>query len=147
MSSCPAGHGRLATAARSLRSPMPPSSPSNRASAPAAPARPHDDSVGRGPHELALLLTLAAVQFTHIVDFMIMMPLGPQFMRLFGIGPQQFGFLVSAYTFAAAVSGFIAAFWIDRFDRKHALLILYAGFIVSTALCGLAPDYALLLAA
>ena len=98
-------------------------------------------------HELALLLTLAAVQFTHIVDFMIMMPLGPQFMRLFGIGPQQFGILVSAYTFAAAVSGFIAAFWIDRFDHKRALLALYGGFIVATALCGVAPDYGLLLAA
>ena len=99
------------------------------------------------PRELALLLTLAAVQFTHIVDFMIMMPLGPQFMRLFGIGPQAFGALVSAYTFAAAASGFIAAFWIDRFDHKRALLALYAGFIVATALCGIAPSYELLLAA
>jgi len=94
-----------------------------------------------------LLLTLATIQFTHVVDFMIMMPLGPQFMRLFAIGPQQFGFLVSAYTFAAAVSGFVAAFWIDRFDRKRALLGLYAGFIVATALCGMAPSFALLLAA
>jgi len=101
----------------------------------------------RDPRELPLLLTLAAVQFTHIVDFMIMMPLGPQFMRLFAIGPQQFGFLVSAYTFAAAASGFVAAFWIDRFDRKRALLGLYAGFVVATSLCGMAPDYPLLLAA
>jgi len=101
----------------------------------------------RAPRELALLLTLATIQFTHVVDFMIMMPLGPQFMRLFAIGPQQFGFLVSAYTFAAAVSGFVAAFWIDRFDRKRALLGLYAGFIVATALCGMAPSFALLLAA
>ena len=77
---------------------------------------------------------------------MIMMPLGPQFMRLFAIGPQHFGFLVSAYTFAAAASGFVAAFWIDRFDRRRALLALYAGFIVATALCGFAPDYPLLLA-
>jgi predicted MFS family arabinose efflux permease len=101
----------------------------------------------RGPRELPLLLTLAAVQFTHIVDFMIMMPLGPQFMRLFAIGPQQFGLMVSAYTFAAAASGFVAAFWIDRHDRKRALLALYAAFIVATALCGIAPDYPLLLAA
>jgi predicted MFS family arabinose efflux permease len=97
--------------------------------------------------ELSLLLTLAAVQFTHIVDFMIMMPLGPQFMRLFGIGPQAFGALVSAYTFAAAVSGFVAAFWIDRFDRKRGLLALYCGFIIATALCGVAPNYVLLLLA
>lgn len=102
---------------------------------------------GRAPRELALLLTLAAVQFTHIVDFMIVMPLGPQFMRLFGIGPQPFSLLVSAYMFAAAGSGFIAAFWIDRFDRKRSLLTLYAGFIAATALCGLATGYPLLLAA
>jgi predicted MFS family arabinose efflux permease len=101
----------------------------------------------RSPRELPLLLTLAAVQFTHVVDFMIMMPLGTQFMRLFAIGPQQFGFMVSAYTFAAAASGFLAAFWIDRFGRRRALLGLYAGFIVATALCGIAPDYPSLLAA
>ena len=58
---------------------------------------------------------------------MIMMPPGPQFMRLFGIDPRQFGLLVSAYTFAAAASGFLAAFRIDRADRKRALLVLYAG--------------------
>jgi len=108
---------------------------------------PSSPAEARAPRELPLLLTLAAVQFTHVVDFMIMMPLGPQFMRLFAIGPQQFGFMVSAYTFAAAASGFVAAFWIDRFDRRRALLSLYGGFIVATALCGIASDYPLLLAA
>ncbi|MEO7499471.1 MAG: MFS transporter [Casimicrobiaceae bacterium] len=98
-------------------------------------------------HELALLLTLAAMQFTHVVDFMIIMPLGPQFMRLFEINPQHFGFLVSVYTFAAAASGFVAAFRIDRYGRKRALLTMYAGFVVATALCGFAPTYPLLLAA
>ena len=106
-----------------------------------APSRP-----ARATRELSLLLALATVQFTHIVDFMVMMPLGPQFMRIFGVGPREFGLLVSSYTFAAAASGFVAALWIDRFDRKHALLALYAGFIVATALCGLAPTYELLLA-
>ena len=101
----------------------------------------------RPPRELALLLTLAAIQFTHVVDFMIMMPLGPQLMRLFDIGPAGFSTLVSAYTFSAAASGFVAAFWIDRFDRKHALLVLYAGFVVATALCGIAPNFEALLAA
>jgi predicted MFS family arabinose efflux permease len=114
---------------------------SNPATSAAAPAG------RRAPGELALLLTLATMQFTHIVDFMIMMPLGPQFMRLFGLVPQQFGFLVSAYTFAAAASGFVAAFRIDRYGRKRALLTMYAGFVVATALCGLAPTYPLLLAA
>jgi predicted MFS family arabinose efflux permease len=99
----------------------------------------------RPPRELALLLTLAAMQFTHVLDFIIMMPLGPQFMRIFAIDPQHFAALVSAYTFAAAASGFISAFWIDRFGRKRALLAVYSGFVVATALCGLAPTYPLLL--
>jgi predicted MFS family arabinose efflux permease len=94
-----------------------------------------------------VLLTLAAVQFTHIVDFMIIMPLGPQLMRILGVGTREFSLLVSAYTFAAAASGFVAAFWIDRFDHKRVLLVLYSGFIVATALCGLAPNHPLLLAA
>ena len=97
--------------------------------------------------ELALLATLAAIQFTHVVDFMIMMPLAPQLMRLWGIDPKAFGVLVSAYTFAAAASGLASVFVIDRYDRRHALLALYAGFVLATALCGLAPGYAALLAA
>ncbi len=97
--------------------------------------------------ELALLATLAAIQFTHVVDFMIMMPLAPQLMRLWDIGPQAFGALVSAYTFAAAASGLLSVFVIDRYDRRHALLSLYGGFVLATALCGLAPGYEALLAA
>jgi len=97
--------------------------------------------------EVVLLVTLAGIQFTNILDFMILMPLAPALMRLFEIDPRQFGLLVSAYTFAAAASGFVAAFWIDRFGRKRALLTMYAGFIVATALCGFAPSYELLLAA
>src|SRR4030095_13967959 len=115
--------------------------PPVRASAAARPA------ARAAPHEIALLLTLAAMQFTHVVDFMIMMPLGPQFMRLFEIDPQLFGVLVSADTLAAAASGFIAAFRIDRYGRKRALLVMYSGFVVATALCGLATTYPLLLAA
>jgi len=87
------------------------------------------------------------MQFTNILDFMILMPLAPQLMRLFAIDPRHFGFLVSAYTFAAAASGFVAAFWIDRFGRKRALLAMYTGFVLATALCGIAPNYELLLAA
>lgn len=97
--------------------------------------------------ELALLATLAAVQFTHVVDFMIMMPLAPQLMRLWDIGPKAFGLLVSVYTFAAAASGLFAVFVIDRYDRRHALLVVYAGFTVATALCGVAPGYEALLGA
>ena len=99
------------------------------------------------PREWALLLVLAGVQFTHIMDFMVMMPLGPQFMRLLTLTPAQFGWLVSIYTFSASLCGFIAALYIDRFDRKHAVLFLYAGLAVSTLLCALAPGFGMLLAA
>ena len=97
--------------------------------------------------ELWLLLTLAGIQFTHIVDFMIMMPMGPQFTRLFGISDAQFGLLVSAYTFAAGVSGLLAAFYVDRFGRKRLLLTLYTLFAVATLACGLAPTYGALMLA
>ncbi|RDC65192.1 MFS transporter [Adhaeribacter pallidiroseus] len=94
-----------------------------------------------------LLFILAAIQFTHIIDFVIMMPLGPQLMRVFDISPKQFGLLVSAYTFAAAFSGFISTFFIDKFDRKNALLALYVGFIVGTFCCAIAPNYQILMLA
>ena len=108
--------------------------------------------LGAVPHhvhkrELALLLVLAGIQFTHIMDYMVMMPLGPQFMRLFDISPQQFALLVSIYTFSAGICGFIAAFVIDKFDRKTALMFLYGGFALATLLCALAPGYEWLLAA
>lgn len=95
--------------------------------------------------EWPLLLVLSGAQFSHILDFVIMMPLGPQFMRTLAITPQQFGFLVSIYTFSAALCGFMGAFWIDRFDRKSALLTLYAGFSLGTLLCAVAPNYETLL--
>lgn len=94
-----------------------------------------------------LLLTIAGIQFTHILDFMIMMPLGPQFTRLFGISDAQFGLLVSAYTFSAGLSGLAAATYVDRFDRKRLLLVLYALFALATLACGLAPGYTFLMGA
>ncbi|MBA4109776.1 MAG: MFS transporter [Leptothrix sp. (in: Bacteria)] len=94
-----------------------------------------------------LLLSLAAVQFTHIVDFMVMMPLGPQLTRLFALSDAQFGLLVSVYSLAAGVSGLLASLVIDRFERKRALLVLYAGFAVATLACGLAPTYGSLMGA
>ena len=97
--------------------------------------------------ERPLLAVLAGIQFTHIVDFMIMMPLGPQFMQLFGIGPAQFSLLVSSYTLSAGVVGLVSALFIDRFDRRHALLAMYSGFIAATLACGLAPGYVWLLLA
>jgi predicted MFS family arabinose efflux permease len=97
--------------------------------------------------ERATLLTLGAVQFTHILDFMIMMPLGATLMRVFNITPSQFTQLVACYGLAAAVSGFLGGFFMDRFDRKRALLVLYAGFGLATFACGLAPTHHWLMAA
>lgn len=97
--------------------------------------------------ELWLLITLAGIQFTHIVDFMVMMPLGPQFTQLFRISDAQFGLLVSAYTFAAGASGLLASLYIDRFGRKKLLLSLYVLFALATLACGLAPTNESLMAA
>ena len=97
--------------------------------------------------ERTLLWVLAAVQFTNILDFVIIMPLGPQFMRVFSVGPQEFGLIVSSYTFSAGFSGIIGAFFIDRFDRRAVMLILYTGFTIGTGLCAFAPSYQLLIAA
>jgi len=94
-----------------------------------------------------LLLTLAGIQFTHILDFMIMMPLGPQFRLIFSISDAQFGLLVSAYTLSAGASGLMASTYLDRFDRKHLLLTLYALFAVATLACGLASSYEFLMGA
>ncbi|WNG14933.1 myxochelin export MFS transporter MxcK [Cystobacter fuscus] len=97
--------------------------------------------------EQRMLWLLAAVQFTHLLDFMIVMPLGPEFMRRLGITAAQFGVLVSAYTLASAGMGLLGGLWLDRFDRKRTLLGLYAGFIVATLLCGLSDTHLGLLGA
>jgi predicted MFS family arabinose efflux permease len=91
--------------------------------------------------EWLLLLVLAAVQFTHSMDFMVMMPLGPQCRQELHISPQEFAIVVSSYGFSAAIAGLLAAFLIDRFDRKKTLLVLYAGLITGTLLCAIAPGY------
>ena len=98
-------------------------------------------------NERTLLLTLAAIQFTHIMDFMIMMPLGASLMRVFEIEPGQFSRLVASYGLSAALTGFLAGFVLDRFDRRPVLLVLYAGFTLATLGCALAPAYEWLMAA
>lgn len=95
--------------------------------------------------ERMLLLLLAAVQFTHIMDFMVMMPLGPQLMRDLDISPQQFGNLISAFSLTAGVVGLMMAPFMDRFDRRILLLVCYAGFVLGTLACGLSNSYGMLL--
>lgn len=94
-----------------------------------------------------LLWLLAGIQFAHILDFMLMMPLAPQLIRLWHLSPEQFSWLVSAYTFSAFIAALGALFWIERLDRKQSLLILGSGFWLATLACGLAPDFWSLLAA
>ncbi|MEM9919847.1 MAG: MFS transporter [Bacteroidota bacterium] len=97
--------------------------------------------------EKLLLFTLALVQFTHIIDFMIIMPLGKQFMEIFDISPQQFSWIVACYAFSAFLTGILSAMFIDRFDRKKALLFVYVGFTIGTFCCAAADSYYLFLAA
>jgi predicted MFS family arabinose efflux permease len=95
--------------------------------------------------EKRLLYSLVGIQFFNVVDFMIMMPLCPMLARSFGINTAQFGVLISAYTFAGAVSGLLFATVADRFERRTLLLRVYALFILSTAACGFASSYEWLL--
>lgn len=94
----------------------------------------------RLPSERLILLILAGIQFTHIIDFMVMMPLAPQLMRELDLGAGQFSALVASYSIAAGIVGLLSAPFIDRFDRRTLLLWVYAGFTGATLLCGLASD-------
>jgi predicted MFS family arabinose efflux permease len=94
-----------------------------------------------------VIAILAFLQFTIILDFMIISPLGAMMMPTLHISPQQFGLAVSSYAFSACVSGLLAAGFADRFDRKRLLLFFYGGFMLGTLLCALATSYSLLLLA
>jgi predicted MFS family arabinose efflux permease len=94
-----------------------------------------------------MIVLISLLQFTIILDFMVMAPLGAMLIRILNITPSQFGWVVSVYAFSAGISGILAAGFADKFDRKKMLLFFYAGFIVGTFLCGIAPDYSFLLVA
>src|SRR5690606_20260077 len=95
--------------------------------------------------ERTLLGTLMAMQFTHLVDFVIMMPLGPQLMRDLGCTAREFTALVAAYTLASGVAAALAGTVLDRFDRRSALLLIFAGMTAATAGCGLVDSFPALL--
>ncbi|MBS1963261.1 MAG: MFS transporter [Bdellovibrionales bacterium] len=99
------------------------------------------------PYQRFVVALLAFIQFTIILDFMIISPLGAILMPALSITTAQFGLVVSVYAFSAGVSGFLTAGFADRYDRKKLLLFFYAGFTLATLFCGLAPTYPLLLAA
>jgi len=94
-----------------------------------------------------VIALLALLQFTIVLDFMIIAPLGALVMPVLRLTPAQFGLVVSAYAFSAGVSGILTAGFADRFDRRKLLLVFYAGFMVGTALCAHASSYPMLLVA
>ncbi|MBK7666609.1 MAG: MFS transporter [Sphingobacteriaceae bacterium] len=93
------------------------------------------------------IVILALLQFTVVLDFMILAPLGDVLMKSLDITPKQFSWILSSYAFSAAASGILAAGFADKFDRKKFLLFFYVGFVVGTLFCGLANTYETLLAA
>ena len=99
------------------------------------------------PYQKFAIFILAITQFTVILDFMVMSPLGDILMKSMRIKPSHFGLVVSAYAFSAGISGLLTAGFADKFDRKKLLLFFYTGFILGTILCGLVTSYPLLVAA
>jgi len=99
------------------------------------------------PYQVFIIVILALTQFTVVLDFMVMSPLGDLLMKSMGLSTTQFGFAVSGYALSAGISGLLTAGFADRFDRKKLLLFFYVGFISGTLLCGFSHTYAMLLAA
>ncbi|MBN8576071.1 MAG: MFS transporter [Cytophagales bacterium] len=98
-------------------------------------------------YEVFVIAILTILQFSIILDFMVLSPLGPILRPALNISPAQFGVVVAAYAISAGLSGLLAAGFADKYDRKKLLLFFYIGFILGTLFCGLAPNYPLLLAA
>ncbi|MCB0496734.1 MAG: MFS transporter [Cyclobacteriaceae bacterium] len=99
------------------------------------------------PYQIFIIAILAFLQFTVVLDFMVISPLGVMLMDELSISPSKFGVVVSAYAFSAGISGLLAAGFADKFDRKKFLLFFYVGFMIGTILCALAPNYHFLLIA
>ena len=98
-------------------------------------------------YQVVAIILLTLTQFTVVLDFMVMSPLGDMLMKSMSLTTKQFGFAVSGYAFSAGISGILTAGFADRFDRKKLLLFFYIGFIGGTLFCGLATSYPMLMAA
>lgn len=109
--------------------------------------KPNEKPIAFSAYQIFIIVILAFLQFTIVLDFMILSPLGDVLMKSLEITPQKFGLVVSAYAFSAGASGILAAGFADKFDRKNMLLFFYVGFVVGTLFCGLANSYEALLAA
>ncbi|RUT71251.1 MFS transporter [Flavobacterium cupreum] len=95
--------------------------------------------------QIIIIAILALLQFTVILDFIIISPLGDILMKTLDMTTSKFGFTVSAYAFSAGISGLLAAGFADKFDRKKLLIFFYTGFIIGTLFCALASNYWMLL--
>ncbi|WP_316818752.1 MFS transporter [Pedobacter nyackensis] len=99
------------------------------------------------PYQILVIALLTLLQFTIVLDFMVLAPLGDFLMKSLSMTPKGFGLVVSSYAFSAGLSGILAAGFADKFDRKKILLFFYTGFIVGTLFCALATTYEMLLVA
>lgn len=99
-----------------------------------------------GKRTIIILLLLAAIQFTNILEFMVLMPLGPQLKRIFDITANEWSGVVAAYTYAAFLSGIGSIFIIDKVGRKTFLLTAFSGLVIGTFLCAISETYTMLLA-
>ena len=99
------------------------------------------------PREKLILLLLSAIQFSHVMDFMVMMPLGPQLMRVFNISASEFGYIVSSYGISSGIAGLLVSPFIDKYDRKLFLNICLAGLLAGTLLCAVAESASVLMIA
>ncbi len=98
-------------------------------------------------YQVFVIVILALTQFTVVLDFMVMSPLGDMLMKTMELKPSQFAFAVSSYAFSAGISGIATAGFADRYDRKKLLLFFYVGFILGTLFCGITTNYPMLIAA
>ena len=98
-------------------------------------------------HQIIIIAILALLQFTVILDFMVISPLGDILMKTLNMTTANFGFTVSGYAFSAGISGLLAAGFADKFDRKKLLIFFYIGFIIGTVFCALSTSYMMLLLA
>lgn len=98
-------------------------------------------------YQKLVIFILAITQFTVILDFMVMSPLGDMLMKSLSMAPSKFGIAVSAYAFSAGASGLLTAGFADKFDRKKLLVFFYTGFILGTFFCGFSTSYPMLVAA
>lgn len=109
--------------------------------------KPQEKALPFTPYQKFIVAVLALLQFTIILDFMVLSPIGDFLMKSLDITTKQFGLVVSAYAFSAGISGILAAGFADKFDRKKMLMFFYIGFVLGTLFCGLSNSYEMLLAA